>query len=78
MSEGLRSARWRALGTDVAVFVEHEDRLEDARRILEDELEALDLAASRFRPDSELWAINRGRGRWVRSARCAWRRSRPA
>ncbi len=65
MSSGLASARWKALGTDVAVFVEAQDHLEAARRILEDELEALDLAASRFRPDSELWAITRGRGDWV-------------
>lgn len=62
---GLRSSRWEALGTDVAVFVEREDQLNDARLILESELRRLDLAASRFRTDSELWAINRGAGRWV-------------
>ena len=71
------SARWRALGTDVAVFVERDDSLEAARRVLEEELEALDLAASRFRPDSELWAISRGRGRWVEVGPLCLAASRP-
>src|SRR5205823_4315964 len=59
------SARWRAIGTSAEVFVTDEAELSDARRILEDELEAIDLACSRFRDDSELALVNGSPGRWV-------------
>jgi FAD:protein FMN transferase len=59
------SARWRAIGTTAEVFVTDESELPDARRILEDELEAIDLACSRFRDDSELARVNTSPGQWV-------------
>jgi thiamine biosynthesis lipoprotein len=37
----------------------------DARRVVEAELEAIDRACSRFRPDSELSRVNAAEGRWV-------------
>lgn len=55
---------WQALGT-TAVLRVHGGDLELARQAIEDEIEAIDLAASRFRDDSELSAVNRQPGRWV-------------
>lgn len=57
---------FRALGTRAAIFVTEPTGLERARTILERELEAIDLACSRFRLDSELAEINRACGRPVR------------
>ncbi len=48
------AADWTAIGTLVRVVVTEPAALPLARRILVDELAALDLACSRFRPDSEL------------------------
>jgi thiamine biosynthesis lipoprotein len=59
------SARWPAIGTTAEVFATDEAELAPARRILEDELEAIDLACSRFRDDSELAHVNGCPGRWV-------------
>jgi FAD:protein FMN transferase len=59
------SAQWSALGTGVAVFVDRHECLEAARRLVEDELEQIDLACSRFRDDSELSLVSRRAGRWV-------------
>jgi thiamine biosynthesis lipoprotein len=59
------SARWRAIGTTAEVFVTHEAELPAARRILERELDAIDLACSRFREDSELARVNATPGQWV-------------
>ncbi len=50
--QGLQSATWRALGTSVQLVVS--DHLEQARAAVEDVLDRVDLAASRFRADSEL------------------------
>jgi len=47
-----------ALGTTALVATTSSDALGDARRILESELSELDLACSRFRPDSELVRAN--------------------
>lgn len=52
---GLLSATWRALGTGVQLVVA--DRLDEARVAVEDVLERVDRAASRFRPDSELMRL---------------------
>jgi thiamine biosynthesis lipoprotein len=52
-----------ALGTTAALFVTERAGLERARRILMDELAAIDRACSRFRLDSELSLVNRARGR---------------
>src|SRR5262249_21453457 len=59
------SARWDALGTTAEIFVANETELEHAREILANELEAIDLACSRFREDSEVARVNACPGRWV-------------
>lgn len=51
-AQGLQSATWRALGTSVQLVVT--DHLEQGRAEVEQVLAAVDLAASRFRDDSEL------------------------
>jgi thiamine biosynthesis lipoprotein ApbE len=50
--QGLQSATWRALGTGVQLVVT--DHLNEARAAVEQVLAEVDLAASRFRSDSEL------------------------
>ena len=52
-----------ALGTTASVLVTEPRALPLARRLLEDELAAIDRACSRFRPDSELMRVNRAAGR---------------
>lgn len=53
----------RALGTFCSVLVSSPKELDDAQRVLSDQLAAIDLACSRFREDSELSALNRAAGR---------------
>ncbi len=48
---------WTALGMLVQLVVTAPGRLVAARELLEEDLLALDLACSRFRPDSELVAV---------------------
>jgi thiamine biosynthesis lipoprotein ApbE len=50
-------AAWRALGMLVQLVVTDPARLPAARRLLADDLTELDLACSRFRPDSEVVAL---------------------
>jgi len=50
-------AAWRALGMLIQLVVTDPALLGAARAMLEDDLAALDLACSRFRPDSELVAV---------------------
>jgi len=45
-------------GTTAALLVSEPDRLDDARAVADAELAAVDLACSRFRPDSELSRLN--------------------
>jgi thiamine biosynthesis lipoprotein ApbE len=52
------SADWKALGTMVQLIVTDPGRLADGRRMLEADLDAVDAACSRFRPDSELVALD--------------------
>jgi thiamine biosynthesis lipoprotein len=59
------SASFPALGTTAALWVTAEASLPPARRILANELDAIDVACSRFRPDSELSRLNRAAGRAV-------------
>ncbi len=59
------SAAFRALGTSAIVAVRDASALPDARRLLEDELAAIDAACSRFRPDAELARVAAGAGRPV-------------
>lgn len=58
-------AEWRALGVIVALVLTDHRLLADGRRLLADELAAIDRAANRFRPDSELAAVNAAGGRPV-------------
>jgi FAD:protein FMN transferase len=58
----LASVSFRALGTTAVVAVADPGELDRARRIVRAELRAVDLACSRFRPDSELSRVNRAAG----------------
>lgn len=65
--EGTLTARsFRAIGTTATVVVQDARVADEAARILADELEAIDLACSRFRPDSELEAVHAAAGTTVR------------
>jgi FAD:protein FMN transferase len=57
-----RKAALRALGTTAIVVVRRPECLLQARSALVRELHAVDLACSRFRPDSELVGLNRNAG----------------
>jgi thiamine biosynthesis lipoprotein ApbE len=61
----LPAAEWRALGTGVRLVVLDGD-LEAARRAVVGVLDDVDRTCSRFRPDSELTAINAAAGRTTR------------
>ena len=54
------AASWRALGTLVRLVVTDPPALAQARELLEADLARIDLACSRFRPDSELCALRGG------------------
>jgi len=54
-----------ALGTTAALLVEPDDAVAAAREILANEIDAIDLACSRFRDDSELTRVNRRAGSWM-------------
>ena len=56
---------FQALGTFATVLVADPDALALAVDLLAAELDAVDLACSRFRADSELWRVNHARGRPV-------------
>ena len=60
------AARWAALGSQASLVVSDPLALTAARRAVEAELEAIDLACSRFRADSSLSRLNAGAGRPVR------------
>jgi FAD:protein FMN transferase len=57
---------FRALGTTAVVATTDREREGDAVAVVERELHAVDLACSRFRPDSELARVNRSCGERVR------------
>ena len=63
MDAALPTVRWQALGTTIVLQVREHAQLECARAAVRRELEAIDLACSRFRPDSELATLNAGSGR---------------
>lgn len=54
-------ATWPALGTSARMLVTAADRLGDAVEVVAGQLDELDLAASRFRADSEVSALASGR-----------------
>jgi thiamine biosynthesis lipoprotein len=66
MMEDNFTASWEALGTTALVRVTDPQLLSCARRLLTAELDAIDVAASRFRPDSELERVNANAGRFTR------------
>ena len=57
-----RTYGFEALGTTALVTVRDPSRLRAAGALLHDELETIDRACSRFRPDSELHAVNAAAG----------------
>ena len=58
------TGRWHALGT-TAVLRAPSEQMTAARRAVEGELEAIDSAASRSLPESELSRLNRAAGSWT-------------
>jgi thiamine biosynthesis lipoprotein len=60
------TASWEAIGTTALVRVDDPALLSRAREILAEELDAIDRAASRFRPDSELERVNAQAGAFTR------------
>jgi thiamine biosynthesis lipoprotein len=62
---GVASASFPALGTTAGVFITDPSLLAPARRLLEEELAAIDRSCSRFRFDSELRRVNAAAGRPV-------------
>lgn len=60
----LRTSAFRVWGT-TAILVTPPAHHDQARDVLDEELEAMDRACSRFRPDSELASVNRAGGRPV-------------
>ena len=61
----LTTRSFPAIGTTAVVVVQDAAAADIAERILAAELHAIDLACSRFRPDSELQAVHAGAGRPV-------------
>ena len=62
------SAAFPALGTTVSLLVTNPRRLDAARSVVEAELDDIDRACSRFRPDSDLTHVNEAAGRRVHVA----------
>jgi thiamine biosynthesis lipoprotein ApbE len=63
ITESAAGASWEALGTNVVLRVTDPEALAQARAAVELELDAIDLACSRFRADSELSRLNAAAGR---------------
>lgn len=62
---GLSVCDWPALGTSAQLVVADPDAMPVARAAVEKVLAHIDLAASRFRADSELSRLNAAAGSWV-------------
>ena len=65
-SDPLTVRSFQAIGTTASVVVQEPSRAEAAERILRAEIESIDLACSRFRPDSELEMVHAHAGAAVR------------
>jgi thiamine biosynthesis lipoprotein len=61
----LAARSFRALGTTATVVVTNPSKAHEAQQILRAEIEAIDRACSRFRPDSELAHLHANAGRTV-------------
>lgn len=59
----MTAVSWRAWSCDVTVAVTDATALDRAKGVVEREMRAMDAAASRFRPDSELTQVNAAPGR---------------
>jgi FAD:protein FMN transferase len=77
------TAAWRAFGTTAVVVVTRAGELAASRGAVSGVLDAIDLACSRFRGDSEIARVNAAGGApvrvgelFVRAARCALRAAR--
>jgi FAD:protein FMN transferase len=68
MSPGpaIGAGRFKALGTSAHLLVTDPSVTDRACALLTEELDEIDRACSRFRPDSELWQVNHAHGRTVR------------
>lgn len=64
-ARGFGVADWPALGTTAQVVVRDASRLQSAREAVEQVLRDIDVAASRFRDDSEITRLNTAGGDWV-------------
>ena len=62
----LGTRRFTSLGTSAHLLVTDPGVSDRARALLAGELDAIDRACSRFRPDSELWRVNHACGRTTR------------
>jgi thiamine biosynthesis lipoprotein len=62
---GMGTAEWTALGTTAQLIITEPVALHGARALVEQQLAAIDHAASRFRDDSELSRLNAAGGDWV-------------
>jgi thiamine biosynthesis lipoprotein len=60
------TAHFRALGTSASLLITDPRGTDRGRALLRAELDAIDRACSRFRPDSELWRVNNAHGRATR------------
>jgi FAD:protein FMN transferase len=67
-ADELASATWEALGTTVVLRVTDPGALLPARAHVQSELDSIDRACSRFRPDSELSRVNARAGRPVHAS----------
>jgi thiamine biosynthesis lipoprotein len=63
-ASGMAVADWPAIGTTAELVVTDPAAMPAARAAVEGELAAIDLAASRFRDDSELSRLNGAAGQW--------------
>ena len=68
MTYPLASCSFRALGTTASIVSTDPETLPDAILAVRDQVDAIDLACSRFRPDSELMRLNDHAGEWVEVA----------
>ncbi|HWE69048.1 MAG TPA: FAD:protein FMN transferase [Acidimicrobiales bacterium] len=63
VSRERRGRRVHAIGTTIQVVVDDPDRLDQATDLVRSHIDALDVAVSRFRDDSELTQLNHASGR---------------
>jgi thiamine biosynthesis lipoprotein len=65
-SPAIGTGYFKALGTSASLLVTDPGGTDRACAVLRAELDAIDLACSRFRPDAELWRVNHAHGQPIR------------